>query len=144
MLAHRSGAPTFQGKQRSNKHGSGAKLILQSPAGNKTNDFKRENHYDALLQTLQQIDLIHCIIEKYPSALGFATTSAEVWDVFRSGRVASLIGVEGLHQIANSASVLRMLHRLGVRYVTLTHSQNNLYADSAVWIRVRTRGCFWY
>lgn len=84
-----------------------------------------------MLETLQQIDLIHHAIERYPSKLGLATSASQIWDVFRSGRVASLIGVEGLHQIANSASVLRNYHRLGVRYITLTHSQNNLYADSA-------------
>jgi membrane dipeptidase len=59
-------------------------------------------------------------------------TSKEVWDIFNSGRVAGLIGVEGLHQIANSASVLRNFRRLGVRYITLTHDSNNLYADATV------------
>ncbi|KAJ5500814.1 Peptidase M19 renal dipeptidase [Penicillium expansum] len=51
--------------------------------------------------------------------------------LFKAGRLASLIGVEGLHQIANSASVLRMYYKLGVRYVTLAHNKNNTYADSA-------------
>jgi membrane dipeptidase len=41
------------------------------------------------------------------------------------------MGIEGSHQIGNSASVLRMYHRLGVRYMTLTHDSNTLYADSA-------------
>lgn len=84
-----------------------------------------------MLETLQQIDLIHHTIERYPSQLALTTSASQIWNVFRSGRVASLIGVEGLHQVANSASVLRNYHRLGVRYITLTHSQNNLYADSA-------------
>ncbi|KAK7178674.1 membrane dipeptidase [Paraphaeosphaeria sporulosa] len=94
------------------------------------NDFSMAAHYDSLHATLQQIDLIHCITEKYSHAIGLAQTSQDVWDIFKSGRVAGLIGVEGLHQIANSASVLRNFRRLGVRYITLTHDSNNLYADA--------------
>jgi membrane dipeptidase len=111
-----------------------ARLIFKqkSPQQNKNDEFGTKIHLESLRQTLQQIDLIHTLIERHPSVLGFATSATEVWDVFRSGRIASLIGVEGLHQIANSASVLRMLFRLGVRYITLTHGSNNLYADSAV------------
>ncbi|KAF7596689.1 hypothetical protein BBP40_000612 [Aspergillus hancockii] len=102
------------------------------PPANKSNDFSLVVHHDALHQTLQQIDLIHSLIELYPSQLGLAQSPADVWETYRSGRVASMIGVEGLHQIGNSASVLRMFHRLGVRYITLTHNSNNLYADAAL------------
>ncbi|KAL2759313.1 hypothetical protein ACRALDRAFT_1025728 [Sodiomyces alcalophilus JCM 7366] len=100
------------------------------PSANANNDFSDEVHYESLRATMQQIDIIYSLVERYPHALGLARTSGEVWDVFRSGRVASLIGVEGLHQIANSASVLRNFHRLGVRYITLTHDSNNIYADA--------------
>jgi membrane dipeptidase len=103
-----------------------------SPPGNATNDFATELHYEALRDTLQQIDVIHSLVERYPDNLALARTSGEVWDAFRAQRVASLIGVEGLHQIANSASVMRNFHRLGVRYITLAHDSNNLYADSTV------------
>lgn len=85
-----------------------------------------------LQKTLQQIDLLHALFERFPGIFGFVDRSTDIWESFRSGRIASLIGVEGLHQIANSASVLRMFHRLGVRYVTLTHNCSNMYADSAV------------
>ena len=75
---------------------------------------------------------MHAIFDKYPHVFGFVQSSADIYRVFRSGRIASLIGLEGLHQIGDSASVLRMYHRLGVRYVTLCHDSNNLYADAAV------------
>ena len=103
-----------------------------SPKENSTDNFSTAVHYESLRETLQQIDIIHTLVELYPDTLQIARSSAEVCEAHASGRIASFIGVEGLHQIANSASVLRNFHRLGVRYVTLTHDSNNLYADSAV------------
>ncbi|PTB62206.1 hypothetical protein BBK36DRAFT_1129766 [Trichoderma citrinoviride] len=101
------------------------------PKENSTDNFSTAVHYESLRETLQQIDIIHTLVELYPDTLQIARSSAEVCEAHASGRIASFIGVEGLHQIANSASVLRNFHRLGVRYVTLTHDSNNLYADSA-------------
>lgn len=92
-----------------------------------------------LKDTLQQIDIIRLMLEEYTTTFGLATSAEEVMEIHRSGRVASLIGIEGLHQIADSASVLRNFYRLGVRYATLTHTQNNRYADSAV--RVTVQNC---
>lgn len=90
-------------------------------------------YYEAMHQTLQQIDLINRLIDAYPERLQRATSASEVWAQFANSRksgISSLMGVEGLHQVANSASFLRLMHRLGVRYVTLTHSCHNAYADS--------------
>nr|AQZ42165.1 putative membrane dipeptidase [Gliocladium sp.] len=105
-------------------------LTAFSPDRHAKNDFVVDAQYESLRATMQQIDIIHTLIERYSDRLGLARTSSEVWEVFRSGRIASLIGVEGLHQIANSPGVMRNLYRLGVRYITLTHDSNNLYADS--------------
>jgi membrane dipeptidase len=107
-------------------------LTQHSPSVCANNDFSTPAHYDSLYATLQQIDLIHSITQQHSHKLGLADNSKEVWGIFNSGRVAGLIGVEGLHQIANSASVLRNFRRLGVRYITLTHDSNNLYADATV------------
>lgn len=82
--------------------------------------------------TLQQIDLVHTLVDLFPTVFALAFRAADIMPIFRSGRIASLIGIEGLHQIDNSASVLRMYHRLGVRYITLCHDCNNAYADAAV------------
>lgn len=72
------------------------------------------------------------MVERYPEQFGLARSSNDVWTQFHAGRLASLIGVEGLHQIAGRASVLRLFHSLGVRYITLCHDHSNEYVDSAV------------
>lgn len=105
-------------------------LSVASPV--KTDDFSTPTLLLPLLQTVQQIDLIHNIIAQHPKQLALAERADDIIPIFRSGRVASLIGVEGLHQIANSMSVLRMYHKLGVRYVTLCHDSNTKWADAAV------------
>jgi membrane dipeptidase len=85
----------------------------------------------AVATTLEQIDLVHRIIDAHPDDLELALTADGVERAFSRGRVASLLGAEGGHSIANSLGVLRMLHRLGVRYLTLTHNVNVPWADSA-------------
>jgi membrane dipeptidase len=80
---------------------------------------------------LEQIDLIHRLVEAYPDDLRWALTAGELRRAHRAGRVGCLIGVEGGHMIENSLSVLRDFYRLGARYMTLTHSDNTDWADSA-------------
>ena len=91
-----------------------------------------EAELSALRDTLQQIDLIHRLIETHPRCLGFANNAHAAWQVFQSGRIASFIGVEGLHQIGGSYSALRLFRRLGVQYVTLCHTRHNDFVDSSV------------
>jgi membrane dipeptidase len=81
--------------------------------------------------TLEQIDFVHRMIGRYPDRLELALTAADVERIFAAGRIASLLGAEGGHSIAGSLGVLRMLYRLGVRYLTLTHNANVPWADSA-------------
>ena len=85
----------------------------------------------AVTTVLEQIDLARRMIAAYPQALELALTAADVERIFAAGRVASLLGAEGGHCIASSLGVLRMLYRLGVRYMTLTHNANVGWADSA-------------
>ncbi len=70
-------------------------------------------------------------VAAYPRDLELAVTAADVERIFAAGRVASLLGAEGGHSIANSLGVLRMLYALGVRYMTLTHNHNVPWADAA-------------
>jgi membrane dipeptidase len=85
----------------------------------------------AVTAVLEQIEIVHALAARYPDQLQLARTAAEVESAMAAGRVASLLGAEGGHCIAESLGVLRALHRLGVRYLTLTHNQNVPWADSA-------------
>ena len=84
----------------------------------------------AVTATLEQIDVVHRMMRKYPGTFELALTADDVERIFRKGKIASLIGMEGGHSIDNSLGTLRMFHRLGARYMTLTHSRNVPWADS--------------
>ena len=85
----------------------------------------------AVKATLLQIDIVRGIARRYSDTFELANTAADVRRIHKAGRIASLIGVEGGHQIDNSLPVLRQYYALGVRYMTLTHVLNNDWADSA-------------
>ena len=85
----------------------------------------------AVTAVLEQIDIVHRMIQAYPEHLELALTAADVRRAFAAGKIASLLGAEGGHSIASSLGVLRALYALGVRYMTLTHNSNVGWADSA-------------
>ncbi len=86
---------------------------------------------EAVEATLQQIDVVHRMVERYPDTFELARTADDVERIHRAGRIAALIGVEGGHSIDDSLAVLRMFHRLGAGYMTLTHWKGTDWADAA-------------
>jgi membrane dipeptidase len=85
----------------------------------------------AVAATLEQVDAVHRLVEALPDDLALCRTADEVEAAMAAGRIASLTGMEGGHSIDCSLGVLRMMHELGVRYLTLTHNENVPWADSA-------------
>jgi membrane dipeptidase len=85
----------------------------------------------AVQTTLEQMDLVKRMAARYPSDLEMAYTAADVRRIHQSHRIASMIGIEGGHQINNSLAALRQMYDAGARYMTLTHTLNTGWADSA-------------
>jgi membrane dipeptidase len=85
----------------------------------------------AVVATMEQIDAVYRMAAAYPDDLVIACSADDVTRALSTGRIASLIGIEGGHSLATSLGVLRAFARLGVRYVTLTHNENTSWADSA-------------
>ena len=85
----------------------------------------------AIQQTLEQIDVAKRLIARYPADLSLARNSTELQAQMKAGKVAGMLGIEGGQSIGSSLAVLREMHELGVRYMTLTHGKNVPWADSA-------------
>ncbi|MGC3958400.1 MAG: dipeptidase [Verrucomicrobiota bacterium] len=86
---------------------------------------------EAVQATIEQIDVVHRLCSRYPETFELALTADDIERIHRKGRIASLIGIEGGHSINNSLASLRMMYRLGARYMTLTHVKNTDWADAA-------------
>jgi membrane dipeptidase len=86
---------------------------------------------EAVKRALQQIDAVHEQVRKHPREIVLATTVAQIREAKKKGQIAALMGVEGGHMINSDLDVLRKFASLGVRYMTLTHSGNDEWADSS-------------
>lgn len=87
--------------------------------------------FEAVQVTLEQIDLVKRMAARYPQDLEMAYSAADIRRIHSAHRIACLIGIEGGHQINNSLAVLRQMYAAGARYMTLTHTSNTEWADSA-------------
>jgi membrane dipeptidase len=86
---------------------------------------------EALSMTLEQIDLVKRMIDRYPDTFELALTADDIERIHAKGKIASMIGVEGGHCIEESLAALDKLYNLGARYMTLTHTDSLGWADSA-------------
>jgi membrane dipeptidase len=106
--------------------GMGAQFFAVYVAGTYTTGNHSAN------RTLQMIDTVrHDIIGRYPDTFEFATTADGIEQAHKKGKIAALMGIEGGHAIEDSLRLLRDFHALGIRYMTLTHSNSNNWADSS-------------
>lgn len=85
----------------------------------------------AIKRAIRRIDSVHEMVRRHPETLMLATTAQDIRDAAEQGKIACLMGVEGGHIIEDELAALRTYYRLGVRYMTLTHSFNTNWADSA-------------
>jgi membrane dipeptidase len=85
----------------------------------------------AVTATLEQVDFVHALVDRFPRDLVLCRTAEETRAAIADGRIGSLMGIEGGHSVNESLGTLRMMHSLGVRYMTLTHNENVSWADSA-------------
>lgn len=84
-----------------------------------------------LKTTFEKFSVVYSMVERYPNNFKIALTAADIWKSFRERKVASLFGIEGGHSIDNSIYALRAFYKLGARYMTLTHTCNTDWCDSA-------------
>jgi membrane dipeptidase len=111
---------------RMKKGGMGAQFFAVYVAGS----YVDGNH--SAKRTLDMIDTVkHDIIGRYPDDFMFATTAAEIREAHRQHKIAALMGIEGGHAIEDDLRLLRIYYNEGVRYMTLTHSNSNNWADSS-------------
>jgi len=87
--------------------------------------------FEAVQTTIEQIDLVKRMVAQYPADFEMAYSAADIRRIHKHGKIASLVGIEGGHQINDSMAVLRQMYDLGARYMTLTHTVNTAWADSA-------------
>ncbi len=90
-----------------------------------------ESGFEAVQTTLEQIDLVKRMAARYPADFAMAYTAQDIRRIHKAHKIACLVGIEGGHQINNSLAVLRQMYDAGARYMTLTHSNNTAWADSA-------------
>ncbi|KAE9974198.1 hypothetical protein BLS_005170 [Venturia inaequalis] len=113
-------------------HYGGAFWSAFLPCQQNLSDYSNASYAPIVRATLEQLDLYNRLSTDYPKYFSLPRNSASAIKAFDSGKLISPLAIEGLHQIGNSISTLRLYHALGVRYATLTWNCHNIYADSAL------------
>ena len=86
---------------------------------------------EAVRATMEEIDIVYQLLQRYPETFQLVSTADELETAFKAGKIASMMGIEGGHSIDASMGALRMFHKLGVGYMTLTHGRNVPWADAS-------------
>lgn len=85
----------------------------------------------ALLQTVQQVELVKTMVARYPETFELASTAADIRRIVNDGKIASMMGIEGGYSIESNLDNISRFYDMGCRYMTLTHSKSLKWADSA-------------
>lgn len=85
----------------------------------------------AARRALDVIDVVYEQVRRHPDSLEMAFTADDIRRISAGGKIAALMGIEGGHAIEDSLAALRMFYKLGIRYMTLTHTNTNDWADSS-------------
>ncbi|CAH0027120.1 unnamed protein product [Clonostachys rhizophaga] len=103
-----------------------------------------QKHFDdpswVVRDTLEQIDVAKRFISEYPDVFQYCTTPSCVRQAFAKGRIASMLGIEGGHQLGGSIAAIRQAYDLGVRYITTTHNCDNAWATAASTVAAKGAG----
>lgn len=91
-------------------------------------------------RALAMIDGLLRTAERYPARMAVCTSVDELRAAVAAGKHAALMGIEGGHAIEGDLGLLRLFARLGVRYMTLTHTNHNEFADSCAPVEPRWGG----
>ncbi|KAH0038522.1 hypothetical protein KCU78_g1480, partial [Aureobasidium melanogenum] len=94
-------------------------------------DFALPQYNDMCRDAIEQIDLSIRMVKQYPKDFELIFGPENVRNIYQQGKIACSLGLEGLHQAGNSIRVIRAYHQLGIRYCTMTHVENNAFADSS-------------
>lgn len=81
-------------------------------------------------RALMMIDGLFRTVERHGDRMAFCASVDELRAAVKAGKHAALMGIEGGHAIEGDLGLLRLFHKLGVRYMTLTHTNHNQFADS--------------
>ncbi|KAH9885548.1 membrane dipeptidase-domain-containing protein [Xylariomycetidae sp. FL2044] len=81
--------------------------------------------------TLEQIDVTRRFVDEHPQYLQYCDTAASARKAFKAGKISSMMGIEGGHQVGGSIASIRQMYNLGARYITLTHNCDNAFGTSA-------------
>jgi membrane dipeptidase len=111
---------------RMKKGGMGAQFFAAYVASSYVEGNRAANRAMEMIDTVR-----HDIVEAYPNDFVLALTAEDIRRAHQQGKIAALIGIEGGHAIEDSLRLLRLYYSLGVRYMTLTHSNSNHWADSS-------------
>jgi len=98
--------------------------------------FEQDHRPEAVKHAVDQIDAVREQVRRHPRRLFWWTTAAEIRDARKQGKIAALMGVEGGHMIASDLGVFALVRGARVRYMTLTHSGNDEWADSSTDVAV--------